>query len=87
MAELCRECFIKTWHPSQEDIDNIVMSEDFDMCESCCNWCTYVDHIAPSKEAHAYIYGKRINNAKENVLTNEELEECFNNISKYIKFG
>lgn len=84
MAELCRECFIRTWHPSQEDIDNIVMSDDFDMCEGCCSWGPYVDHIAP-KPAHAYIYGKRINDAEENTISKERLAEIKRDLNKYFE--
>lgn len=45
MAELCRKCFIELWHPSQYDIDHIVMSKDETMCEGCMTWGPYVDHI------------------------------------------
>lgn len=45
MAELCRECFIRVWHPSQEDIDNIVMSDDNEFCEGCMKCGPYVHHI------------------------------------------
>ena len=45
MAELCRECFIKAWHPNAYDIEHIVMSDDNDFCEGCLNCGPYVDHI------------------------------------------
>ena len=45
MAELCRECFIKIWHPNAYDIEHIVMSEDNDFCEGCMDCGPYVDHI------------------------------------------
>ena len=45
MAEFCRDCFIKTLHPSQYDIDHIVMSEDWYLCEGCGKIGPYVDHI------------------------------------------
>ncbi len=50
MAELCRQCFVEIWHPSQYDIDHIIMSEDNDMCESCMNWGPYVDNIGTDDE-------------------------------------
>ena len=46
MAELCKKCFIETWHPSQYDIDHIVMSEDNCFCEGCMSWGQYVDRIS-----------------------------------------
>ena len=52
MAELCRECFIEIWKPSQHEINNIVMSEDNDMCESCMNWGPYVDYIGTDEEVN-----------------------------------
>lgn len=48
MAELCRECFIKTWNPSAYDIKHIVMSKDNDFCEGCMDCVPYVDHIDDS---------------------------------------
>lgn len=50
MAELCRNCFIEIWKPSDNDIDNIVMSEDNDMCEGCMIWDKYVEHIKGNEE-------------------------------------
>ena len=52
MAELCRECFIKIWRPSQYDIDHIVMSEDNDMCERCMNLGPYVEYIETDEEVN-----------------------------------
>ena len=52
MAELCRECFIEIWKSSQHEINNIVMSEDNDMCESCMNWGPYVDYIGTDEEVN-----------------------------------
>ena len=49
VAELCRNCFIEIWRPYKEDIENIVMSTDFDMCEGCMNWGQYVSHIEEVK--------------------------------------
>lgn len=54
MAELCRECFIKTWRPNQHDIDHIVMSEDNYFCEGCMNWGPYVEYIGDPKDRHFY---------------------------------
>lgn len=45
MAELCRKCFIETWHPNAYDIEHIVMSEDNDYCEGCMDCVPYVDYI------------------------------------------
>lgn len=35
MAEFCKACFISCLHPSRDEIDHIVMSEDVDLCEGC----------------------------------------------------
>ena len=45
MAELCRKCFIETWHPNAYDIEHIVMSEENDFCEGCLDCVPYVDYI------------------------------------------
>ena len=51
MAELCRECFIKTWHSyvgdamKQELEEDIVMSEECEVCEGCGNCVPYVHHL------------------------------------------
>jgi len=50
MAELCKKCFIDFFHPSQYDIDHIVMSKDNDFCEGCMNCGPYVDHIGTDEE-------------------------------------
>lgn len=50
MAELCKKCFIEFFHPSQYDIDHIVMSKDNDFCEGCMNCGPYVDHIGTDEE-------------------------------------
>ena len=42
MAELCKQCFIEMWQPSQNEIDHIVMSQDDDFCECCMNYGPYV---------------------------------------------
>lgn len=49
MAELCRKCFIETWHPNAYDIDHIVMSDDNDFCEGCMDCVPYVDYIDTSE--------------------------------------
>ena len=54
MAELCRKCFIEIWHPTQEEIDNIVMSEDNDMCEGCMEWGSYVHHLGKDISCEEY---------------------------------
>ena len=50
MAEFCRKCFIEHLHPSQYEIDHIIMSKDNDICEGCMNWGLYVDHIGTDEE-------------------------------------
>ena len=52
MAELCRKCFIELWHPSQYDIDHIVMSKDNEFCEGCMDCGPYVDHIGTDEEVN-----------------------------------
>lgn len=48
MAELCKQCFIATWHPNAYDRAHIVMSDDYEHCEGCCDCVQYVKHIDPS---------------------------------------
>lgn len=43
MAELCKECFIKTWNPCAYDLEHIVMSENNDFCEGCMDCVPDVD--------------------------------------------
>ena len=45
MAELCRKCFIETWHPNAYDIEHLVMSEENDFCEGCMDCVPYVSRI------------------------------------------
>lgn len=47
MAELCRDCFIEIWHPSEEEINHIVMSGEDDLyfCEGCMGYGRYVKYI------------------------------------------
>lgn len=45
MAELCKECFIKIWHPDEDDIANIVISEETTLCEGCGEIDLYVEYI------------------------------------------
>ena len=45
MSELCKQCFIETWHPNAYDIEHIVMSEDNEFCEGCMNCGPYVERI------------------------------------------
>lgn len=45
MSKFCRDCFIKSLHPSQYDIDHIIMSEDWCLCEGCGKIGPYVDYI------------------------------------------
>lgn len=49
MAELCRKCFIETWHPNAYDIEHIVMSEENEFCEGCLDCVPYVDYIDTSE--------------------------------------
>lgn len=50
MAEFCRKCFIDTFHPSREEIERIVMSDDEFMCEGCMEWGQYVNYLAQQKK-------------------------------------
>lgn len=52
MAELCRKCFIETWFPNSYDRQHIVMSDDNEFCECCCDCVPYVDHIDMSDCRH-----------------------------------
>ena len=52
MAELCRKCFIETWHPNAYDIEHIVMSDENDFCEGCMDCVPYVDYIDTSDLRH-----------------------------------
>lgn len=58
MAELCRECFLKTWHPYVEDIssfeEDIVMSEDNEVCEGCGRFLPYVHHLGKDISCEEY---------------------------------
>ena len=45
MAEFCRECFIETFRPSQEEINRIVMTKECDLCEGCGRWKPVVSYI------------------------------------------
>lgn len=58
MAELCKECFLKTWHPYVEDIssfeEDIVMSEDNEVCEGCGRFLPYVHHIGKELTCDEY---------------------------------
>lgn len=50
MAEFCRECFIKVFRHTQDEIDHIVMSDDIDFCEGCAEWKPYVLYIEDETE-------------------------------------
>lgn len=69
MAELCRECFIKTWHPYIDDAakleleEDIVMSEDNQICEGCGKCIPCVHHIG--KELSCAEYDEAMNRAFE----------------------
>lgn len=49
MAELCRKCFIETWHPNAYDRHHILMSEENEFCEGCMDCVPYVSSIDPSE--------------------------------------
>jgi len=42
MSELCKECFIDIWQLSDEEINQIVMSDDIYLCEGCGEVKEYV---------------------------------------------
>lgn len=45
MAEFCRECFIKTFRPTQDEINRIVMTKEIDLCEGCGEWKPVVSYL------------------------------------------
>lgn len=58
MAELCKKCFIETWHPYYDDIslleEDIVMSEHSELCEGCGKVLPYVHHIGKELTCEEY---------------------------------
>ena len=60
MAELCRECFIETWHPYMKNTgdteEDIVMSEDSTVCEGCGKFLPYVHHVGKFKDFDDGVY-------------------------------
>ena len=58
MAELCRKCFIKTWHQYYDDTslleEDIVMSEDSELCEGCGKVLPYVHHLGKELTCEEY---------------------------------
>lgn len=48
MSELCKKCFLETWHTNAYDREHIVMSEDNEFCEGCMDCVPYVDYIDSS---------------------------------------
>lgn len=40
MAEFCKECFIREFQPTEDEIRRIVLSapDDLDLCEGCGEW-------------------------------------------------
>lgn len=70
MAEFCRKCFIDTWKPNKYDIDHIIMSEDWDICEGCGNIGPYVDHIGLDEELYSKKYKQMLQENSENTGLN-----------------
>ena len=70
MAELCRKCFIETWAPSKYDVEHIVMSDDWDICEGCGNIGPYVDHIGSDEEVYSENYKRMLKENSENTGLN-----------------
>ncbi len=58
MAELCRKCFIETWSQYYDDIslleEDIVMSEDSELCEGCGEFLPYVHHLGRELTCEEY---------------------------------
>ena len=50
MAEFCKDCFIKHFHPTKKEIKNIVLSKDDDFCEGCGEFKPVVEYIADGEE-------------------------------------
>ena len=50
MAEFCKRCFVETWHPTEEEIAKIVMSNDLDYCEGCGICDHVVEYIDMSEK-------------------------------------
>lgn len=49
MAEFCKECFIKIFCPTEEEIKQIVLSEDDDYCEGCNEFKPIVEYLTNDK--------------------------------------
>ena len=49
MAEFCKDCFIKIFHPTEKDIKNIILSESNDFCEGCCEIKPVVEYLTNDK--------------------------------------
>lgn len=49
MAELCKKCFLETWHTYFDDVcaieEDIVLSENNEICEGCGAYVPYVHHL------------------------------------------
>ena len=45
------------------------------------------EELFDHRPAHAYIYGKRINDAEENTISKERLEEIKRYLNKYFEGG
>lgn len=58
MAELCKKCFIEAFHPYIEDIstieEDIVMSEECEICEGCGDCVPYVHHLGKDISCKEY---------------------------------
>lgn len=70
ISELCRKCFIETWAPSKYDVEHIVMSDDWDICEGCGNIGPYVDHIGSDEEVYSKVYKQMLKENSENTGIN-----------------
>ena len=49
MAEFCKECFIKLLCPTENEIQQIVLSEDDDYCEDCNQFKPVVKYLTDNK--------------------------------------
>ena len=50
MAEFCKECFIRNFHPTEKEIKGIVLSEDNDYCEGCGEIKPVVEYLTNDED-------------------------------------
>ena len=74
MAELCKKCFLEFWRPYMEEFgdleDEIVMSDNYDICEGCGDFGPYVHHIG--KDISREEYDKTIERIADDLIRIEQ---------------